>query len=87
MVAFFWLVANQGGVYGQLEEFTVLIYHALSLKLSSKSIPWALIYPILCHTLLILKSKLNPKLPIQIQTQLYLEALRNLSTIAVNSFL
>ena len=54
------------GIYGQIGEFTVLIYHALSFKLSLKNISWALIYPILCHTSLTFKSELNPKLPIQI---------------------
>ena len=75
--------SKSGGIYGQMDVFTVLIYHALSLKLSSKNIPWALIYPILCHTSFILKSKLNPKTPIQIQTQVYLQALRSFCT---NSF-
>ena len=75
--------SKSGGIYGQMDVFTVLIYHALSLKLSLKNIPWALIYPILCHTSFIFKSELNPKPPIQIQTQVYLQALRSLCT---NSF-
>ena len=29
-----------GGIYGQIAKITVLINHALSLKLSSKNIPW-----------------------------------------------
>ena len=68
----FLVCSKSGGIYGQINGFIVLIYHALSLKLSLKNIPWILIYPILCHTSFIFKSELNPKLPIQIQTQVYL---------------
>ena len=82
----FLVCSKSGSIYGQINESTVLIYHVLSLKLSLKNIPWALIYPILCHTSFIFKSELNPKLPIQIQTQVYLQALRSLCTIAANSF-
>ena len=46
----FLVCRESGGIYKQIGAFTLLIYHALSLKLSSKNIPWVLIYPILCHT-------------------------------------
>ena len=82
----FLVCSKSGGINGQMDKFTVLIYHALSLKLSLKNIPWALLYPILRHTSFIFKSELNPKLSIQIQTQVYLQALRILCTIAANSF-
>ena len=77
--------SKSGGIYGQMDESTRLIYHALLLTLSPKNIPWAF-YPILCHTSLIFKPELNPKLPIQIQIRVYLQALRSLCTIAANSF-
>ena len=82
----FLVCSKSGGIYGQIDEFPVLIYHGISLKLSSKNIPWALAYPVLCHTSFIFKSELNLKLTIQIQTQVYLQALRSLCTIAANRF-
>ena len=81
----FWLVASQWGVGGQMGELTVLINHALSLKLSSNNNPWAL-YQSNSLPQLKFESKLYPKPPIQSQTHAYLQALRILCTIAANSF-
>ena len=73
-------------MYEQMGKITVLISHAILLKLSSNSNPWAL-YQFNYMLQLKFKSKLYPKPPIQSQTQAYLQALRILCTIAVNSFL
>ena len=82
-MAIFWLVASKGGIYGQMGEITVLISHALSLKVSSNNKSWAL-YQSNSQLQLKSKFKLYHKTPIQCQTQAYLKAFRILHTITAN---